>query len=171
MLNINKFTHKSFYVDAVKVTDDNMVEAARWCGGSIHSDDKGTYIAVPVANAQNPRQGRAYTDDHLLRMNGKFKVFLPKQFANSFQPVGEQPCGSRETPDKEPCILGRGHRATAVFVACRSATDYKVLGQGSGPQGIKAVLASMNAPAVEKPEHAVIQPDPEHAVVEKLVEV
>lgn len=135
MLKIFKAVHKPLYVDGVQVTDDNMTEVARWCSGTIHVDDSRTpaanYIKVDVAHPMTDRQTQAFAGDYVLRVGTSFKVFTPKAYTRSFLEVSEEPCGdNKQTPDGMPCVLGKGHKATAEewpIIACRSLSDYKVL--------------------------------------------
>jgi hypothetical protein len=101
-LDINKFARKTFYVDAVTVTDDNMSQVAEWCSGSVHDlqdggNDEGYthYIKVQVHRPLNERQTRAFVGDRVLRRSdyhagSGFKVFTPIAFDKSFEAVGEE---------------------------------------------------------------------------------
>lgn len=128
-----KFVHKPLYVEAIEVTDDNMIEVAKWCGGEIHSyqpkvGEARNYIKVPVKNALNERQTQAFAGDSVLKVGGTFKAFTAKAFAKSFNPIAEEPCGRTDTTaDGQPCVIGRGHRAFKIGCACRSLQDYLVL--------------------------------------------
>jgi hypothetical protein len=93
-LKIEKYVRKPFAVDAVEVTESNLYEAAKWCGGRVHRNTQRwgehagqKFIRVNVPNALSERQTMAYIGDWILSSNtGKngFKVYTPKAFEKSF---------------------------------------------------------------------------------------
>jgi hypothetical protein len=99
-LKVEKYVRKPFAVDAVEVTEKNIYEVAKWCGGRVrrnpqrwgeHAGQK--FIRVNVPNALSERQTMAYPGDWILSSNtGKngFKVYTPKAFENSFQKQAER---------------------------------------------------------------------------------
>jgi hypothetical protein len=100
-IEINKFARKTFYVDAVTVTDDNMSQVAEWCSGTVHNLQDGDngeghtqYIKVQVHRPLNERQTRAFVGDRVLRRSdyhagSGFKVFTPIAFEKSFEAAEE----------------------------------------------------------------------------------
>src|SRR5690606_9703597 len=55
------YARKSFNVEAVQVTQENIEEVANWCGGQIKENRDGApYIKIDVKRALNERQRRAY---------------------------------------------------------------------------------------------------------------
>lgn len=88
-----QFVRKPFYVDGVQVTTENIQEVAEWCRGNIvtladSSVNRGNqFIDVRVQRPLNPRQHQAYPGDWILSFNGQFKVYTPKAFEKSFDPV------------------------------------------------------------------------------------
>lgn len=97
-IEIEKFARKTFYVDAVKVTADNMEDVAKWCSGDVvhlrdGDDAEGhtQYINVRVHRPLNERQTRAFVGDRVLRRSdyhhagSGFKVFTPGAFEKSFE--------------------------------------------------------------------------------------
>lgn len=88
------YARKSFNVEAVQVTQENIEEVANWCGGQIKENRDGApYIKIDVKRALNERQRRAYLGDWvLLRQDGDtFKVYDDKAFAKCFDAVNEAP--------------------------------------------------------------------------------
>lgn len=93
MIQTRKYARKTFYVEAVEVTEENMAEVAEWCGGAVRTEgpvDKPTsFIKVKVHNSLSDRQTKAYVGDRVLQNQDRngFKVFTPNAFANAFEPV------------------------------------------------------------------------------------
>lgn len=88
------YARKSFNVEAVQVTQENIEEVANWCGGQIKENRDGApYIKIDVKRALNERQRRAYLGDWvLLRQDGDtFKVYDDKAFGKCFDAVNEAP--------------------------------------------------------------------------------
>jgi len=92
-----KYIRKPLYVDAVQITLENFVEAAKWCQGEIRDyHDKPLvgaeaenqaierYIHVRVHNPKNTRQTKAFIGDWLLYTERGYKVYTQKAFRNSF---------------------------------------------------------------------------------------
>lgn len=92
MLKTHKFARKPFYVDAVRVSEANMEEVAKWCEGTIEtSTEKETegqkFISVKVYRPLNERQSQAFIGDWVLFAGSGFKVYTPKAFDKSFEKV------------------------------------------------------------------------------------
>lgn len=99
-LKIETYARKTFYVKGVEVTEDNMLQVARWCDGEVRTnqrviDDHNNtvdekYIKVSVNRAQTERQTKAFVGDRVLYSDGQgYKVYNPKAFKNAFEPVTE----------------------------------------------------------------------------------
>lgn len=88
-----KFNRKSFPVEAVQVTPENIEEVAKWCAAEIHEDGEKEghlsrkYIKVRVAYPINERQTQAYLGDWVLKSGKSFKVYTNAAFEKSFEPV------------------------------------------------------------------------------------
>lgn len=90
-----KYVRKPFAVDAVEVTEDNMHDVAKWCGGRVRTDTRSwgnrkgqKFIKVRVANPLNERQTMAYIGDWVLSSNtgpNGYKVYTPRAFVESFE--------------------------------------------------------------------------------------
>lgn len=95
-LKVEKYQRKTFDVDAVQVTADNLELVASWCGGSIITEQVANeedallpappkrYVLVPVAKPLNKRQTEAYIGDWVLWADRGFKVYGEKPFSRSF---------------------------------------------------------------------------------------
>lgn len=94
MLKTHKFARKPFYVDAVRVTEGNMEEVAKWCQGEIktegdagRAEEETRYISVKVHRPLTDRQTQAFVGDWVLFAGSGFKVYTPKAFDKSFEKV------------------------------------------------------------------------------------
>lgn len=85
---LSAYQRKSFTVEAVQVTQENMREVAKWCGGTIaQTPDKKFYVALNVANNGPRRIFRAYMGYWVvLAMGGRFMVYPDKSFNATFEP-------------------------------------------------------------------------------------
>lgn len=86
-MKTHKFARKPFYVDAVRVSESNMEEVAKWCDGKIETNDDGTHIKVEVYRPFSDRQTQAYVGDWVLFAGSGFKVYTSKAFDKQFEKV------------------------------------------------------------------------------------
>ena len=80
---------KPFYVEAVRVTADNMALVAQWCEGEIRvlkrqNADEALYIQVHVVRPLNDRQTKAFVGDYVLRAGAGWKVYTHKAYKEAF---------------------------------------------------------------------------------------
>lgn len=89
-----EFRRKSFPVQAVQVTPENMKQVAKWCAGKIMQDGEKEghlsrdYIKVRVAYPINERQTQAFLGDWVLKSGKSFKVYTNSAFEKSFEKTG-----------------------------------------------------------------------------------
>lgn len=87
-LKTHKFARKPFYVDAVRVSENNIEEVAEWCKGKVETNEDGQkFIRVEVNRPLNERQTQAFIGDWVLFAGTGFKVYMPKAFDRSFEKV------------------------------------------------------------------------------------
>lgn len=87
-MNTHKFARKTFYVDAICVSEANIEEVAAWCSGEVQLDETGhQFIRVAVERPLTERQSQAFVGDWVLFASKGFKVFTPKAFEKSFEKV------------------------------------------------------------------------------------
>ena len=82
---------RPFFVEAVRVTEENMETVAAWCSGRITSpkDEEGNrYIKVHVKNPMNARQTKAFIGDCVLKSRDSFKVYNYESFLKVFTKTG-----------------------------------------------------------------------------------
>jgi hypothetical protein len=87
-MKIQKFERKTFPVDAVRVTLENMPEVVKWTRGNLQKDDLGRpYVAVEVSRPANEKQTMAYDGDWVLKTATGFRVYTDFAFHKSFDEV------------------------------------------------------------------------------------
>lgn len=85
-MDIKKARRKSFEVEYVEVTKDNLDEVASWCGGEVdRSDSENPFVRIKDKNAMNARQTKGFAGDLILKSNTSFKSFSKKAFKRSFE--------------------------------------------------------------------------------------
>jgi len=99
-ITTGKFTRKSFNVEAIQVTAENMAEVAEWCGGSVKDardlprwsgNTPAWYIQVPVmpSKAKTFKPNQAFVGCWVVHTNQGWTVYTRKGFGVSFEPVDE----------------------------------------------------------------------------------
>lgn len=99
------YARKSFPVEAVQISSANMERVAKWCGGVVESERRGSrtikFIKVEVTRATNERQKRAYVGDWVLcftrHEKKNFKCYTPQAFDNDFEKSEAWVC-----PEQDP---------------------------------------------------------------------
>lgn len=97
-METSKYVRKSFDVDAIRVTDDNIEEVAQWCGGTIEAPhalslEEDKHIKVRVRYPISERQTKAFVGDWVLNSGRGFKVYTNNAFNKQFvisDPTPEQ---------------------------------------------------------------------------------
>jgi hypothetical protein len=91
MIETTKYARKPFYVDAVRVTQNNIEDVAAWAQGEVRRDtDTGReipYIHVRVFRPLDDRQTKAFIGDWVLYAGTGYKVYTNRAFLNSFDKV------------------------------------------------------------------------------------
>jgi hypothetical protein len=86
-IQTQKFVRTPLYAEAVRVTEDNMADLAKWCSGDIRSTAVAKYIKVRVYRPLNDRQTQAFAGDWIVVVGKGFKVYPNSAFEKSFKPV------------------------------------------------------------------------------------
>ena len=87
MIEFQRYARKPFYVEAIRVTRDNLEDVATWCHGDVQTDNWGRHVKVRVHRPLNDRQTKAYPGDWVLYAGTGFKVYTDKAFQKSFEPA------------------------------------------------------------------------------------
>lgn len=104
-MNTEKYERKTYIVDAVQVTKENLEEIAAWCAGRVeeqtlvhrNEDSPGRpYVRVPVMRPMNPRQTMAFVGDWVLAAGAGFKVYTDVAFKKGFDPVFRNPVSYKQ---------------------------------------------------------------------------
>lgn len=97
---VQRYVRKSFDVECVQVTEENMSAVARWCKGSIRTTEPRNpatakqYIHLSVPKVKDERHERAYIGDWVLRMNYGFKFYNDRAFHEAFELPKQTPTPS-----------------------------------------------------------------------------
>lgn len=94
-MKTQKFMYRPAFVEAALVTEENMAEVSRWCGGTIQTaparntkEPASNFIKVDVMRPMNIRQTQAFVGDRVVKTEFQgFKVFTPKAFQSAFAAV------------------------------------------------------------------------------------
>ena len=87
-MKTTKYARKPFYVDVVRVTQENIDDVVLWCRGEQLTDaEEGVYVKVRVHRPQTERQTKAFLGDYILYAGTGFKVYTPRAFDKSFEKV------------------------------------------------------------------------------------
>lgn len=95
MLETQKFARKSFEIEAVRVTEENMADVANWCHGTVMRTERGadqkndTFIKVRVLRPMSDRQTQAHVGDWVLYAGTGFKVYSDRSFKKHFTKVSD----------------------------------------------------------------------------------
>lgn len=105
-ISIEVYVRKSFDVEAIRVTNDNMRAVAEWCAGEVkaiggHDGRYGPYIKVDVFRPINERQTQAFVGDWVLRMGTSFKVYTDSAFKKDFEKKNGVPTQNPNQLDKD----------------------------------------------------------------------
>lgn len=116
-METQKFTAKTFPVEGVKTTIDNMYDVARWCSGEVKFDDLGgPYIAWGVAGV-NRRM--AYVGDWICKQKTGFRKHQFKAVpAEDFEMYFEKPM-----EDPRPAVREILHTTLAKAGASSDADE------------------------------------------------
>ena len=121
-----KYARMPFYVDAVRVTEENIDSVVKWCQGEKREDTEGLYIKVRVHRPLTDRQTRAYLGDWVLYAGTGYKVYTDKAFEKSFEKVTtltkaqadqagiRPPIEERTTTDKSKIKVGNLEAGTII---------------------------------------------------------
>lgn len=161
-MKTHKFARKPFYVDAVRISEENMEEVAQWCKGEIQVDpQEGRHIKVRVLRPMNERQTTAFVGDWILDGGTGFKVYTAKAFDKSFEKVktlskaqaDEAGIKVPHEPSRKPNSF-RPNRPKKPANPVLSAEQAEKFSQGSEPKETKVDSSTIqvNAQAPEKDE-------------------
>lgn len=90
-LKVEKYVTKPTYVDAIRVTVDNLEDVALWCQGEVRTATRSwmkggphAYVSVPVVRPLNERRTMAFVGDWVLFERESWKVYTQVAFEKRF---------------------------------------------------------------------------------------
>lgn len=89
-METQRYMRKPVLVEAVRVTDENIVEVAKWLGAVIEfepGERQRAYIVLNVKHPMYPRQKQAFVGDWVLKNDNGVKGFSDKAFLKSFDRI------------------------------------------------------------------------------------
>lgn len=175
-MKTHKFARKTFYVDAVRVSEANINEVAEWCGGTIKEDETGhAFLSVEVNRPLTERQTQAFIGDWVLFAGTGYKVYTPKAFDKSFEKVKtltkeqadaagitvphekRQPNNPRPTAPKRKGKVGSVGKAL-IDAQKKDETDVDYRSAKTG-QYVSEETAEANPDTTVKETHEIIRAD------------
>ena len=78
------YVRKPLVVEAVQVTEENLYEVAKWCGGDVKTFEGDRSIEVNVLHPNTKAQGIAKPGMWILRSNQGYKIFNDRAFVRGF---------------------------------------------------------------------------------------
>lgn len=108
-MDIREYARKTFPVNAVQVTLENVREVAEWCKGTVEMVPTrilGTVTDLPVVKmkGQGDNRGRDFTaslGSWIVELKGSFRVYKPVQFDESFEEIKKDSTGEPELDQQE----------------------------------------------------------------------
>lgn len=88
-MDIKNGRRKTFDIEYVTVTEENIDEVATWCGGTISGEGKDRFIKISDKGAINQMQTKAFLGDVVVRHMelNTFKKFGQKAFGKSYEEI------------------------------------------------------------------------------------
>jgi len=86
------YRRKIIAVEAIQVTEENLYEIAKWCGGDVRTDyeTKEKFIKISVLHPLKPEHSRAYSGNWILKSAAGYKIFNDKAFLSSWEKVEKE---------------------------------------------------------------------------------
>lgn len=81
------WTRNSFEVEAVQITEENIIDVAVWCGGKLYQSLEHfpkRYIAMRITSAARAHNVKAWAGDWITFAKGEFKHHKDKTFRQTF---------------------------------------------------------------------------------------
>lgn len=82
-LDIETWTRNTYDVEAVRVTDDNLLDVCEWIGGGVRcrtlDDNPKNYILTEAMRTRSIRSTKVFVGDWVVRANGQFLHYHPNQ--------------------------------------------------------------------------------------------
>jgi len=81
------YQRKPLIVEAVQVTDENIYDVAKWCGGDVRTNTTTNkkFIQLEVIHPQNPSQTKALAGNWILKSDQGYKIWSDSAFKKGFE--------------------------------------------------------------------------------------
>lgn len=127
-MDTKKARRKTFDVEYVVVSGDNVEEVAAWCNGKVGDEGSGCFVQIADKNAFNARQTKAFIGDYVLKSGTSFKAYGKKAFEKSFDEIfkpGDEMLASEITMTTEEAEYKEVARSaeTGQFVSQEEAEE------------------------------------------------
>lgn len=121
-MDIKKARRKSFDVEYVEVTEENIEEVAEWCQGTLHQFGGHPYIRLTDKNVRNPRQAKAFGGDLVVFHPdiSSYKSFSKAAFSKAFDELVDENFKERMDREQEEQLsrdAGTGKFVTEEYAA------------------------------------------------------
>lgn len=114
-MKTEQYTSKTFPLDAVRVTTENMDEVAKWCKGAVQHTDPHmaeqlgqkpqTWIKVPAPNPLNEKQTQARVGDWVVFIKREFRVYTHASFKRNFEAATTSPAELEKLEDAAKNVI------------------------------------------------------------------
>lgn len=86
IMQTQTYNRKPLTVEAVQVTDENLYDVAKWCGGEVrsHATPGKKFILVDVLHPLNSKQTKASPGDWVLKSDQGYKIYANSAFLKGF---------------------------------------------------------------------------------------
>lgn len=80
------YIRKPLTVQAVQVTEENILEVAKWCKGKVYLEQNGLMtLEVKVIHPMSIDQNKAQEGDWILKSKQGFKIYADSAFKKGFE--------------------------------------------------------------------------------------
>lgn len=85
-MDTTTYYRKPLQVEAVQVTEENILEVAKWCKGKVYEASNGKMtLEVKVLHPLHSNQTKAQEGDWVLKSSQGFKIYADSAFKKGFE--------------------------------------------------------------------------------------
>jgi hypothetical protein len=90
-METNTYYRKPLIVEAVQVTEANILEVAKWCKGKVYAGKNGNMtLEVKVLHPMSVDQNKAQEGDWILKSKQGFKIYADTAFKKGFEKAEDE---------------------------------------------------------------------------------
>lgn len=91
-MDTTTYYRKPLQVEAVQVTEENILEVAKWCKGKVYEASNGKMtLEVKVLHPLHANQTKAQEGDWVLKSSQGFKIYADTAFKKGFDKAENEP--------------------------------------------------------------------------------